>query len=85
MADAIDPDGPEPVYRQVAAIIAARIRSGRLAADRPIPSETQMTQEFGIARGTARKAVALLRDEGLVRTVMGRGTYVLPQKPSGDS
>lgn len=78
MADQVDPDGPEPVYRQVAAIIAARIRSGELQPDRAVPSETQLQQEFGVARGTARKAVALLRDEGLVRTVMGRGTYVLP-------
>jgi GntR family transcriptional regulator len=33
-------------------------------------------QEYGIARGTARRAVEVLRDEGLVITVQGRGTYV---------
>jgi len=33
-------------------------------------------QEYGIARETARKAVRLLADGGLVFTVQGRGTYV---------
>jgi DNA-binding GntR family transcriptional regulator len=33
-------------------------------------------QEFGVARETARKAVAVLRDEGWVVTVPGLGTYV---------
>lgn len=82
--DEIDPDGPDPVYQQVAAIIARRIRAGELHPDRPIPSETHMVQEFGIARGTARRAVAVLREQGLVRTVMGRGTYVLPAKDRPD-
>ncbi|MFK3985183.1 GntR family transcriptional regulator [Micromonospora sp. NPDC050397] len=72
----IDPDGPVPVYRQVADVLAARISSGELAAHRPIPSETAIVQEFGIARGTARRAVALLRERGLVYTVPQRGTYV---------
>jgi len=33
-------------------------------------------QEYGIARETARKAVRLLADEGLVFSVQGGGTYV---------
>ncbi|WP_319458844.1 winged helix-turn-helix domain-containing protein [Micromonospora sp. RTP1Z1] len=72
----IDPDGPVPVYRQVADLLAARISSGALAPHRPIPSESTIVQEYGIARGTARRAVALLRERGLVYTVPQRGTYV---------
>jgi GntR family transcriptional regulator len=71
-----DPLGPEPRYRQIAAILRDRIESGELEPDRPIPSEVQIQQEFGVARETARRAVALLRDEGLVVTVPGMGTYV---------
>jgi DNA-binding GntR family transcriptional regulator len=85
MADEIDPLGADPVYRQLAAIIARRIRSGRLQPDRPIPSEAQMEQEFGVARGTARKAVEVLRAEGLVRTVTGKGTFVLAPDSPGDA
>lgn len=74
----IDPDLSTPVYRQLAAILADRIKSGTLAPGRPIPSEVALRQEFGVARGTARKAIATLRDAGLVHTVVGKGTYVGP-------
>lgn len=34
-----DPDGPEPIYRQIAAVIAERIDDGTYAPNRRIPSE----------------------------------------------
>ena len=37
-----------------------------------------LMQEFGIAGGTVDKAIDILRGEGLVRTVVGRGIYVVP-------
>lgn len=72
----IDPDGPEPLYSQVAAILRARIESGELPPNRPIPGIPHLQQEFGVARGTVMKAVEILRSEGLVHTVQGRGTFV---------
>ena len=65
---------------QVANILRGRIESGVLLPDRPVPSESQLQQEFGVARGTARKAIGVLREEGLVVTVMGRGSYVNPDR-----
>ncbi len=67
-----------PVYRQVAAVIRARIESGEIPDGRAVPSEKQLMGEYGIARETARKAVKVLRDEGLVEIVQGRGAYVIP-------
>lgn len=72
----IDFEGPTPLYQQVAALLRERIECGDLAPDRPVPSITQLVQTYGIARGTARKAVAVLIDEGLVYVVIGRGVYV---------
>jgi GntR family transcriptional regulator len=72
----IDPLGPTPVYVQLANLLRAQIESGKLRSNRPIPSEAALQQEHGVARGTARRAVAVLREEGLVVTVKGRGTYV---------
>ena len=80
MADAIDILSATPAYEQLAAILRARIKSGKLAPDRPLPSEKQLTDEFGIARGTVRKAIDVLRNEGLIVTVHGRGSYVRPVK-----
>jgi GntR family transcriptional regulator len=77
----IDHEGMTPLYIQVADAIEARIASGELLPNRPIPSENGLTQEYGVARGTARKAVELLRTRGLVATVSGRGTFVVPQQP----
>jgi|HubBroStandDraft_6_1064221.scaffolds.fasta_scaffold2441046_1 GntR family transcriptional regulator len=71
-----DPLAPVPRYRQIAGILRERIEVGELEPDRPIPSEASIQQEFGVARETARKAVAILREQGLVVTVPGMGTYV---------
>jgi GntR family transcriptional regulator len=71
-----DPLAPVPRYKQIAGILRQRIEAGELEPDRPIPSETAIQQEFGVARETARKAVALLRADGYVTTVPGMGTYV---------
>jgi GntR family transcriptional regulator len=76
----VDPDSATPVYVQVAEILRARIESGKLLPDRPVPSESQLQQEFGVARGTARKGIALLREQGLVVTVRGRGSFVSPTR-----
>jgi DNA-binding GntR family transcriptional regulator len=77
----IDREGPTPLYVQVADAIQARIEAGELLPDRPIPSENQLVQEYGIARGTARKTIELLRERGLVVTIVGRGTYVVSKPP----
>ena len=76
----VDPDSATPVYVQVAEILRARIESGELLPDRPVPSESQLQQDLGVARGTARKAITVLREQGLVVTVRGRGSYVNPAR-----
>jgi GntR family transcriptional regulator len=72
----IDHGAATPVYQQLAAILRTRITSGELPPGRVLPSEATLMQEHGIARETARKAVRVLRDEGLVKVVQGRGAYV---------
>ena len=76
----IDHEGDVPVYIQLAGqILRARILSGELAPRRPVPSKRTLMQDYGVAGGTIDKAIAILRDEGLVRTVTGRGIYVTPE------
>jgi DNA-binding GntR family transcriptional regulator len=58
--------------------IRARIEAGEFRpGEDPLPSEKDIVQLFGVARDTARRAVQVLRDEGLVVTVPQRGTYVV--------
>ncbi|TDD54626.1 GntR family transcriptional regulator [Nonomuraea terrae] len=80
----IDHDGIEPLYLQLAAILRDQIKSGELPPGRAIPAESRLMQIHEVGRDTVRKAVRLLRDEGLVVAVQGRGTFVAPQEPSED-
>lgn len=73
---AIDHEGPVPPYRQLAAILKARIERGDWAPGRAIPAEVRLVQEYGVARSTVRRSIALLVDEGVVFVVAQRGTYV---------
>ena len=75
----IDHEGDVPVYVQLASILRARIESRELAPRRAVPSKRTLMQEFGVAGGTVDKAIGILRAEGLVRTVTGRGIYVVPE------
>ncbi|MFF8589904.1 GntR family transcriptional regulator [Streptomyces sp. NPDC015220] len=65
------------VYVRVADQVEAEIRSGRLPKGARLPNERDMGAEYGVAPGTARRAVQELRDRGLVTTLPNKGTYVL--------
>jgi GntR family transcriptional regulator len=67
----------EPAYLQLARILREMITSGQVAPRQPMPSIKSITQRYGVAKGTAEKALGVLRDEGLVVTVPGRGIYVI--------
>jgi DNA-binding GntR family transcriptional regulator len=68
-----------PLYEQLAAILRERIKSGELAPRDPLPSEPYLMQEQGLSRDTVRHALNILRDEGLIQTFPGRGTFVADQ------
>jgi DNA-binding GntR family transcriptional regulator len=72
-----DVGGPAYVYMRVADHIAARIAAGDLLADTRLPGERELAAEYGVAIGTARRAVEELRERGLVVTLPGKGTYVI--------
>ncbi|HZC63001.1 MAG TPA: winged helix-turn-helix domain-containing protein [Streptosporangiaceae bacterium] len=72
----VDHDGKVPVYLQIAAILRDAIARGDYPPGRAVPSESRLMQEHGVARLTARKAVRVLAEEGLVEVVPGRGAYV---------
>jgi GntR family transcriptional regulator len=74
--DRIDPIAPLPPYRQIAGILRRRIESGQYPPDTRIPTESELMETFEVARTTARRAIAALREEGLIYTVPQRGSYV---------
>jgi len=64
------------IAAQLAAMLRARVGSGELAPNQPIPGESTLMRQYGVARETARKAVRTLAAERLVYVVQGRGAYV---------
>ncbi|MFI9555118.1 GntR family transcriptional regulator [Nonomuraea endophytica] len=81
----LDRDGPVPIYKQVADEIRKKIESGELPAGAPVPSEAKLESDYNIARTTARRVAQELREQGMVYTIQGEGTFVgepgVPRQP----
>src|SRR5262252_9797844 len=72
-----------PRHLQIQRVLRARIESGEWEGDRPIPTEMELLDEFGVSRTTIREALGVLAREGLIIRHRGRGSFVRPQ-PSVD-
>ncbi|ADG86827.1 GntR family transcriptional regulator [Thermobispora bispora] len=71
----IDPSADRPVYKQLADLIRARIQSGEYRPGQRLPAENDFVAEYGISRDSVRRAMAVLRGEGLIVTEL-RGSRV---------
>lgn len=69
---------PRPRFAQIADILRDRIQRGVHAPGSPLPSEPELSREFGVSRVTINRAVGLLRTEGLVQVRRGKGAFVRP-------
>lgn len=78
-------DSAEYVYVRLADHIEARIRAGELSLGRRLPAERDQAAEYGVAYMTVRRAMKELRERGLIRSVVGRGTYIVEELPSQEA
>ncbi|MFH0243263.1 SCO5717 family growth-regulating ATPase [Streptomyces sp. HK10] len=81
-ANSAKPDR-RPPYQHAADAIRREIRAGRYKPGEQLPSYRELQERFGIANMTARSALNVLRDEGLVYTIQGRGSFVADIDESG--
>jgi GntR family transcriptional regulator len=70
----VDPGSPVLAYVQLANDLARRIDTGELTGR--LSAERDLASEYGVAYGTVRRAMEVLRERGLVESVHGRGTFV---------
>lgn len=83
-------DSLAPAYRRIADELRRVIDEYDLEPGTRLPSETQLVSRFDVARMTAREALRVLKDEGIVRSEQGRGVFVsmrpLPKRsPIGET
>ncbi|WP_217451639.1 GntR family transcriptional regulator [Candidatus Frankia nodulisporulans] len=77
----LDSGSSKALYRQVADILRGSILRGDYGPGDPIPSESELMAAHSVSRTTARQAMALLGNEGLVVIGHGRRATVRPRPP----
>ena len=63
-------------YHDIAASLRERIAVGHFLAGRLLPSEAELSSEFAVSRVTVRRALEVLREEGIVSARQGFGWFV---------
>lgn len=66
----------QPASRRIAEELRTAIETGQLAPGDKLPSERALADQYGAARNTAREAIRLLSEQGLVTARHGRGVFV---------
>ncbi|AXL88700.1 GntR family transcriptional regulator [Streptomyces sp. CB09001] len=72
----MDLDRSVPVWPQVAAELRKRLDAGQYPAGERFPGTVDIAAEFDVSQSTAQKAVAALRAEGRLYTILGQGSFV---------
>jgi GntR family transcriptional regulator len=68
-------------YGKIAADLHRRIENGEFPVGTPLPTQSELCAEYGVARATMSAALAQLRGERLITGVRGQGVFVLDWKP----
>ena len=72
----ITPTPGQSRYGKLAFALRDRILQGEWAPGEVIPAEATLAQNYGVALGTIRQALALLVDDGVLQRRHGKGTFV---------
>jgi DNA-binding LacI/PurR family transcriptional regulator/DNA-binding transcriptional regulator YhcF (GntR family) len=73
----LDKGAKDPLYLQVKAGLLAQINSGAFTPDKPIPTERELADSLGLSRLTVRRSIVELAQQGLLRRIPGRGTFIV--------
>lgn len=66
----------EPLYRHVFNSVIERIENGLLTPGAMLPNEHALAEEFNVSHGTIRKAMMHLEQNGTIKRIQGKGTFV---------
>ena len=65
----------EKLSVKVAAALRRRLLAGELPPGQKLPTEVQLTEQFGVSRTVVREAIAVLAADGLVESRQGAGVF----------
>lgn len=68
-----------PTYRKIADELRTLILTGKLRAGEKLKSENELKDQYDTTRVTVRKALALLKADGLLISEQGKGVFVRPR------
>lgn len=75
-----DPSLPnERLSDKLAALLRQRIEAGDWSPDSRLPTEQQLTEQFGVSRTVVREAVSRLKSMGMLTSRQGSGVFVAPR------
>lgn len=74
-----DPDSITPLYLQLADKLAEAIHRGLWRPNEALPSERMLSEHLELSRVTARKAIDMLCERGMLTRKRGSGTYITPK------
>lgn len=69
-------DAKVPAYALVYEKLYARIVNGEYKRGEQLPPEMALAEEMNISRGSLRQSLAILREDGLIYNVQGKGNFV---------
>ncbi len=69
----------EPIYEQIKKAIKQAIYTNELKGEEILPSVRVLANDLKISFLTVKKAYDELEAEGFIKTVQGKGSYVLPK------
>ncbi|MBN1267159.1 MAG: GntR family transcriptional regulator [Anaerolineales bacterium] len=73
-------ESPLPLYHQLKEYLVERVENGEFPADKPLPTELEIINQFSISRATVRRAMHDLEVDGYIRRIPGKGTFILRTK-----
>jgi len=73
-------NSPIPLYLQIEEELRGLVESGELGPMARVPSESELSERFGVSRMTARKALDRLVADGILFRQPGKGTFVAQPK-----
>ncbi|WP_435353323.1 GntR family transcriptional regulator [Emticicia sp. SJ17W-69] len=71
-----NPNEKTPKYKQIVQSIVVDIERGVLKKNEQLPSISELSEEYYLARDTVEKAYRELKERGFITSVQGKGFYV---------